>query len=207
MSINAPLTTHLAATVIETDRLRLRPHQLGDAPDCVAMWADPEVARFTIGDPSPAPRTWQRILGYRGHWPLLGFGYWAVEERATGRYVGDMGFADFRRGLYPAIDGMPELGWALAAHVHGKGYAGEALRAIASWGDKHFGSLCTACIIHRDNHRSFRVADKLGFRAMPSATTADDVDVVLIRTPHSQGGARNHVSAPKGSGPPTSASS
>jgi hypothetical protein len=74
LTINALLTANLAAPVIDTERLRLRPHQLGDAPDCVAMWADPEIARFTIGDPSPPPRTRLRILGYRGHWQLLGFG-------------------------------------------------------------------------------------------------------------------------------------
>src|SRR5262249_52047373 len=147
VSIDAPLTTHHAAPLIETDRLRLRPHQLSDVADCVAMWADPEIARYTIGDPSSPPRTWLRILAYRGHWTLLGFGYWAVEEKISGRYIGEMGFADFRRDLYPAIEALPEAGWVLAGHAHGKGYATEGLRAIVGWGDRHFGSLSTACII------------------------------------------------------------
>jgi hypothetical protein len=90
---------------------------------------------------------------------------------------------------------MPELGWALAEHVHGKGYAREGLRAIIAWGDKQFGSLCTACIIHRDNHRSFRVADELGFRAMPPATSAEEVDVILSRPPRSRGSTRDRSRA------------
>ena len=182
MTIDSALTTHAAAPVLETPRLRLRPHELRDVAECIAMWADPEITRYTIGEPSPATRTWQRILAYRGHWQLLGFGYWAVEDRGTGRYIGEMGFADFRRGLHPAINGLPELGWVLAAHAHGQGYAVEALRAIVAWGDRYFGSLDTACIIHRDNQRSFRVADRLGYHAIASGSEQGESDVILTRS-------------------------
>jgi hypothetical protein len=34
---------------------------------------------------------------YIGHWALMGFGYWVIEEKATGEFVGDVGFADFKR--------------------------------------------------------------------------------------------------------------
>jgi hypothetical protein len=40
--------------VIETERLRLRPHQTKDFADCVAMWSDPAITRYTIGNPSPS---------------------------------------------------------------------------------------------------------------------------------------------------------
>src|SRR4051794_20789338 len=106
--------------IIETDRLKLRPHQNEDFAECAAMWSDPNITRFTIGAPSSVQKSWMRMLAYRGHWSLLGFGYWAVEEKASGRYVGELGFADFKRDLEPSIKGMPELGWALAQHVHGK---------------------------------------------------------------------------------------
>src|SRR4051812_30549324 len=110
---------------IETERLRLRPHGLKDFPDCVAMWSDPEVCRFTIGQPCPPQRTWQRLTSYLGHWQLLGYGYWAVEEKSSGRYIGELGFADFKREMQPSIEGIPELGWALVTRAHGKGYATE----------------------------------------------------------------------------------
>jgi RimJ/RimL family protein N-acetyltransferase len=145
------------------------------------MWADPEIARYTIGNPSSPSRTWLRILAYRGHWALLGFGYWAVEEKASGRYVGELGFADFRRDLHPAIQGMPELGWVLASNAHGKGYATEGLRAIVAWGDRNFGSLRTACIIRRDNHRSFRIAEKLGYQAFAPVCAAEEPEALLVR--------------------------
>ena len=44
---------------------------------------------------------------------LLGFGYWLVEERATGAFVGEVGLADFRRELEPGFGDAPEAGWVL----------------------------------------------------------------------------------------------
>ena len=44
----------LEAPVLETPRLTLRSHALADLADCVAMWSDPRITRYTIGTPSPA---------------------------------------------------------------------------------------------------------------------------------------------------------
>jgi RimJ/RimL family protein N-acetyltransferase len=169
--------------VIETERLRLRPHEVNDFADCVAMWSDPAITRHTIGSPSPPQRTWQRILAYRGHWTLLGFGYWAVEEKATGRFIGEMGFAEFKRDIKPSIEGMPELGWVWISEAHGKGYATEGLRAAVAWGDRHFGSARTVCIIHPENRASFRVADKLGYKELFRTSKDGEPEIVLQRSP------------------------
>jgi RimJ/RimL family protein N-acetyltransferase len=128
------------------------------------MWSDPDVVRYTIGEPLPPQRTWMRLLGHRGHWSVLGFGYWAVEEKETGCYIGELGFGHFKRDLHASVDTVPELGWALVLSAHGKGYATEALRAVVAWGEAHFESDRTVCIIDPGNHVSARVADKLGFR-------------------------------------------
>ena len=112
---------------------------------------------------------------------MLGYGYWAVEEKVSGLFIGELGFADFKRDIQLPIEGMPELGWALLPRAHGKGYATEALRAAVSWGDNHFGLLRTVCIIHRDNHPSFRVAEKLGYKLLVDAA-GDGESQVLIRT-------------------------
>ena len=68
-----------------------------------------------------------RLLRYAGHWWLLGFGYWVLQEKATGAFVGELGFAQWKRELEPAIQ-VPEAGWVLATAAHGKGYATEALK-------------------------------------------------------------------------------
>ena len=143
-----------AAPTIETERLRLRGHGVDDFADCVAMWSEPDVVRYTIGEPSPPQRTWARLLSYRGHWALLGFGYWAVEERASGRYIGELGFADFKRAMKLSLEGMPELGWALAPWAQGRGFATEALTAATAWADEQIEAPRTVCIIRRENQRS-----------------------------------------------------
>ena len=181
--MNASLQPPQIATppVIETERLRLRGHGIADFPYCVAMWSDPDVIRFTIGQPSPPQRTWLRILSYRGHWALLGFGYWAVQEKASGRYIGELGFADFKRDLKIYLDGLPELGWALVPWARGKGYATEALQAVVAWGDAQFKSARTVCIIHRDNERSLRVAAKLGYAIILQAANDSEPNFILAR--------------------------
>jgi RimJ/RimL family protein N-acetyltransferase len=170
-----------SAPAIETQRLRLRGHDLADYADCVAMWSDLAVVRYTIREPSPPQRTWLRILGYRGHWALLGFGYWAVEEKVSGRYIGELGFADFKRATRLSLDGMPEIGWVLAPWAQGNGYATEALRAAIAWADEQIPSRRTVCIIHRDNQRSFRVAEKLGYDVVLQAASDADPDAILAR--------------------------
>jgi RimJ/RimL family protein N-acetyltransferase len=170
-----------AAPGLETERLRLRGHGVGDLADCAAIWSEPDVVRYTIREPSSPQRTWLRMLGYRGHWALLGFGYWAVEEKRSGRCIGELGFADFKRPLTLSLDGMPELGWVLAPWAQGKGYATEALQAVVAWGDQQFLSRRTVCIIHRDNHRSFRLAAKLGYDLVLQSPGAAGTDAILAR--------------------------
>lgn len=159
-----------AAPTIETARLRLRGHRVADFADCAAMWGDAAVARHIGGRPSSAEESWARILRYAGLWPLLGYGYWAVAEKASGRFVGDVGFADFKRDMQPSFDGAPEIGWVLASWAHGQGFATEAVGAAVAWGDRHFGAAPTVCMIDPDNAASIRVAEKCGYREYARAT-------------------------------------
>ena len=151
------------APPIETERLRLRAHCLGDFAASVAIWADPVVVRHTIGKPSTEQATWFRLLRYAGHWSILGYGYWAVEDKATGAFIGEVGFADFKRDIKPSIEGIPEVGWVLSTEHHGKGYATEALEAALHWSDAHLANERTVCIITPANSASIRVAEKCGF--------------------------------------------
>ena len=88
-----------SAPTLETPRLRLRAHTLANHAACTALWSNPDVARYTVGKPNTAEDAWSRILRYAGHWSLLGFGYWLVEERSTGAFVGEVGLADYHRNI------------------------------------------------------------------------------------------------------------
>jgi RimJ/RimL family protein N-acetyltransferase len=174
---------------IETKRLRLRAHTLEDFPACAAMWSDPIVTRYIGGMPSTEQQVWARVTGYLGHWSLKGFGYWALEERESGRYVGEIGFADFKRELEPSIKGIPEAGWALAPGAHGKGYATEALLAAVSWGDARFGAARTVCLIDPSNLASIRVAEKCGYRWTQRALYKGETTGLYSREPGTRSGA------------------
>jgi RimJ/RimL family protein N-acetyltransferase len=176
-----PCEADSGAPLLETERLRLRGHRLDDYAALSAMWGDPEVVRFIGGVPATPHDAWLRLLRYAGLWKLLGYGFWAIEEKATGRMIGDIGYMDVKRGLTPTLDGMPEVGWALVSDAHGRGYASEALAAVLAWGDAHFGAHRAACIIDSANAPSIRLATKMGFRFAHEATHRDDVVGVFVR--------------------------
>jgi RimJ/RimL family protein N-acetyltransferase len=163
-----------------TERLTLRAHRLEDFPALASMWAEPEVFRFIGGKASTEQESWTRLLKFSGHWALQGFGYWAVEEKAGGRYVGDVGFADHKRDMTPSIAGLPELGWVLSPAVHGRGYATEAVRAALAWGDVQ-GWPRVVCIISPENLASIRVAEKCGFGETTPAVHGGKPTLLLTR--------------------------
>jgi RimJ/RimL family protein N-acetyltransferase len=169
------------APVIETARLRLRGHRLDDFAACAAMWADPAVTLHIGGKPFTEEESWARLLRYAGHWSLLGFGYWVVEEKATGRFAGEIGFAEHMRNMQPSLKHTPEIGWAFAVHAHGRGYATEAAYAVVGWGDAHLDASQTACIIHPENLASIRVAEKCGYREMQRTTYKGQPTIMFFR--------------------------
>lgn len=128
------------------------------------MWSDPEVTRLIGGTPSTEQQVWSRMLTYAGHWALLDFGYWAVEEAASGTFIGELGFANFKRDIDPAMREAPEIGWAFVTRARGQGFATEGVRAAVAWGDERFGGARTVCLINPDNLASIGVAGKCGYR-------------------------------------------
>jgi RimJ/RimL family protein N-acetyltransferase len=166
--------------ILETARLRLRGHRLEDFSVCAAMWADPEVTRH-FGRTFSEEESWVRLLRYVGHWALLGFGYWIVEEKSAGRFVGEVGFADLKRDITPSLGDTPEIGWVLTASAHGKGFATEAARAAIAWGETNFGQRGTTCIIHPENLPSIRVAEKCGYGEVRRATYKGQPTIVFER--------------------------
>ena len=61
-----------------------------------------------VGGTSDRRGTWGRIAAYLGHWVLRGYGHWAIEEKASGRFVGYSGLWN------PEGWPEPEVIWGLA---------------------------------------------------------------------------------------------
>jgi RimJ/RimL family protein N-acetyltransferase len=167
--------------ILETERLRLRGYRVEDFPGRQKLWADPNVVVYTSGAPVSEMDCWARMLTIVGLWETIGYGYWLVEEKESGRYVGEIGFADFKRETVPSFTGLPEIGWILNSEVHGKGYATEGVRAALAWGDAHFPNPRTICMIAPGNTPSFRVAEKVGYREFAQTTFKDKAVVLLER--------------------------
>ena len=174
--------------VLETERLRLRAFDIEDLPSYTDMWADPKVLEHIGIPPSSREQTWTRLLRAHGHWKLFGFGFWAVEEKASGRFAGEVGFAEFMREMEPSLVGTPEAGWIFAPWCHGRGFATEAARAALKWWDTNRGGTRTACIIDETNSRSFRVAQKCGYREFARTEYHDHPIMVLERPAASSDG-------------------
>lgn len=148
--------------MIETPRLRLRPHRLSDKADHVAMWADERVTRFIGGQPRSEDVSWTKFLAAAGLWPVMGFGYWVFADKASDRLIGMGGLSYFARGV-PELEGVPEAGWAFDADHWGQGLATEAMAAALAWADSNLDAPEIRCIINPGHAASERVAAKLGF--------------------------------------------
>jgi RimJ/RimL family protein N-acetyltransferase len=167
--------------LIETPRLILRGHRLTDFDDSLAMWSDAEVTRHIGGKPFGREEVWARLLRYIGHWAVADYGLWHIRERATDRFVGEAGLADFRRDLAHSFDGAPEAAWVMAPSAQGKGYATEAMSAVLAWADAAHPR--TVCIINPANHASLRVAGKLGYRELARVDYHGAEVILLERAP------------------------
>lgn len=153
----------IATPRIATARLVLRAFGPADLDAYAAMCADEEVMRH-IGKGGPVGReiAWGQLAFFLGHWPLCGYGMWAIERE--GRLIGRAGFIN--------PEGWPglELGWLLARDAWGHGYATEACRAALAHGRTQFGAAEVISLIRPANLRSVAVASRLG------ATLAREID-------------------------------
>jgi RimJ/RimL family protein N-acetyltransferase len=143
---------------------------------------DPEVVRHLGGTPFSREETWRRLLCAPGLWALLGYGYWAVERREDGAYLGQVGFADFKRDMQPSIEGIPEMGWIFAPYAQGQGFATEAVLGGLRWADEALAGREIAAIIDPSNGPSIRVAERGGFTSREEAAYKG-APILLFRRP------------------------
>ena len=111
---------------ISTERLLMRRWRDADRGPFAAMNADPQVMRYFPGTLDRAASD-----GYLDRIEALfqrqGFGLWALEQAATGRFLGFTGLNPMPPGV-PGAGGM-EVGWRLASHAWHQGFATEAATA------------------------------------------------------------------------------
>ena len=160
-----------AAPRIETERLILRAPTRHDFPAIAAFYAT-EASRF-IGGPLDERPVWYWFSSGLGDWDLLGFGSWAIEEKATGAFAGQVGLNQ------PPDYPEREIGWLLFPGFERRGFATEAARAARSFAYGPLGWATAVSYVDRDNHRSAAVARRLGCHEDAAAPRPDPEDLVF----------------------------
>jgi len=143
--------------IIETERLILR--QIDPDRDFEAWakaMADENTVRYLGTKPMNRAESWRSMAMAIGHWAVRGYGFFSLEHRETGDWVGRVG-PWFPEG-WPA----PEVGWTISPDHLRKGYATEAAVASIRYA---FDVLRWPQVIHvimEGNEASIAVARKVG---------------------------------------------
>jgi ribosomal-protein-alanine N-acetyltransferase len=141
---------------VRTERLLLRRWREEDREPFAALNADPVVMEFF-----PAPLTREDSDAFvdriEKHFDEHGYGLWAVERE--GEFLGMTGL-NWARGM--PFDDCLEVGWRMARHAWGHGYASEAARAAVEVGLQHEPSVVSFTAL--TNVRSWRVMERIGMR-------------------------------------------
>ena len=141
---------------IETERLILREWRHEDLDPYAAFVGDERAMRFLGGETRDRAAAWREMAILVGHWAMRGHGFWAVEEKATGEFVGRVGV--WEPEGWPAT----EIGWSIMPDHWRKGFATEAARASAKWAFETLGLPSIVSLIDPENVASIGVAKKLG---------------------------------------------
>ncbi|MFF8837121.1 GNAT family N-acetyltransferase [Streptomyces sp. NPDC015130] len=155
-------------TELRTDRLLLRHWRESDLEPWAAMNADPEV-RQHLGELLTREQSDAVVSRMRAEFDARGFGWWALESRETGEFIG-------RAGLDEVDAGMPfagvDIGWRLTRSAWGHGYATEAALACRAFGFETLGLSEIIATTTVRNLRSRAVMRRIGMTRDP----VDDFD-------------------------------
>ncbi len=139
---------------LTTARLTLRAPTNDDFPEIAAFYASERSKH--VGGPATAEQSWRMLAAELGHWSLRGYGRWAVEETATGRFTGIIG------PWNPLGWPEPEIGWDLMNGFEGKGYATEAAKAALEFAYDTLGWPTAISLVSPPNDGSRKVAQRMG---------------------------------------------
>ena len=164
---------------IRTDRLELFPLKRDDAVEMVGVLADPDLYTVIGGAPPTLAELDARYARWADGSPLAGEDWhnWVVRLRAGGTAIGHVQ-ATVRAGGHEA-----DIAWLIGTPWQGRGYAGEAARAMVDWLSTSGVATITAHI-EAGHDASGRVATSAG---LVPTVDIEGGEVVWRRTPPQRG--------------------
>lgn len=149
--------------MIETDRLILRSWRDADREAYADIMVDPEVGHW-LGGPFTHEQAHDRVDRFTESLSATGLGRLAIERKADARLIGHCGLAPTPTGT--AMPQGLEIGWALAPHAWGSGFAVEAARAVIADGFARTDAPEILAFTGTQNLRSQAVMQRLGMIRM-----------------------------------------
>ena len=140
---------------LETERLILRLWSEHDFDQFAKFYSDETNAKY-VGGKKSLDQAWRHFALNIGHWQLKGFGYWAVDEKISGSFVGSVGL--WQSAGWPEM----ELGYWLLNEYQGKGYALEAAIRCKEFAEQAVNAKSLVSYIDPDNGPSIKLAEALG---------------------------------------------
>ncbi|MFD1509599.1 GNAT family N-acetyltransferase [Lacimonas salitolerans] len=145
------------APTLETADLILRSHRPEDIEPLIAFLTDP-VRAAGFGAHPDRHEAWRWVALSVGHWHIHGYGYFTIEDKASGQPAGITGIWN--------PDGWPEpeLGWVVFDGFEGRGVAYQAAARAREWAYDDLGFTTMTSNIVPGNTRSIALAERLGAR-------------------------------------------
>jgi RimJ/RimL family protein N-acetyltransferase len=159
-------------TDLLTERLVLRRWQESDLEPWAAMNADPQV-REHLGELLTREQSDSSVARFQAEFDARGFGWFAVEVRQTGEFIGFAGLDEVDEEMPVRDEGGVEIGWRLARASWGHGYATEAARAVLTFGFDTLGLTEILALTTAGNVRSQAVMRRLGMTRDPAEDFED----------------------------------
>ena len=150
----------------ETERLTIRPFDLGDCDFIIRLLNEPSFIA-NIADKGVRDRT--QAAAYLTEGPLKayrehGHGLYRVALRDTGQPIGMCGL--IKRECFQEVD----LGYAFLPEFTGRGYALESGRAVLAYGAEALGLKTVIAIVLPANLPSTTLLERLGFTLADTVT-------------------------------------
>jgi RimJ/RimL family protein N-acetyltransferase len=155
----------MAEVIAETERLLIRRWRDSDRTVYLAT-CNTDAVTAHLGGPASIEDIDAAIGRIRQSQEEHGVGFWSVERKADGMFLGYCGLKVIADDVTP-VTGEVEIGWRLREDAWGRGYAAEAARACLDWAWANLGVPRIVSFTTPANAPSWRLMERIGMIRRP----------------------------------------